>query len=285
MDRQSRKMHRTSTFQHQFCAGVLAGGTAVLLLHPLDLLKTRFQATNTNDSSYFNIGRQLGGLARQGPQELYRGFTANLMASVVSWGTYFGLYHLTKLWWPSERPHEILISSATAGILTVFVANPLWMAKTRICQPNSSEKSLYHCLCKAWSSERLAGLYKGLVPGLAGTSHGAVHFLVYESLKNRIRKGREPFSSFSVTEVLSMSMTSKVIASTSTYPMQVIRCRMQLLNSPTTSIWKTVYGAWKNEGLRAFYKGLVPNTLRVLPGTCITFITYEKAIQWMTSKT
>jgi solute carrier family 25 folate transporter 32 len=32
---------------------------------------------------------------------------------------------------------------------------------------------------------------------------------------------------------------------------------------------------YRFEGVTGFYKGLVPNALRVLPGTCITFVVYE----------
>lgn len=32
---------------------------------------------------------------------------------------------------------------------------------------------------------------------------------------------------------------------------------------------------YKGEGLKAFYKGLAPNAVRILPGTCVTFVVYE----------
>lgn len=35
------------------------------------------------------------------------------------------------------------------------------------------------------------------------------------------------------------------------------------------------YNLLSNEGLLGFYKGLGPSTVRVLPGTCITFLVYE----------
>ena len=32
---------------------------------------------------------------------------------------------------------------------------------------------------------------------------------------------------------------------------------------------------WKYEGVKGFYKGLVPSLMRVVPATMITFVTYE----------
>jgi solute carrier family 25 folate transporter 32 len=34
------------------------------------------------------------------------------------------------------------------------------------------------------------------------------------------------------------------------------------------------------EGYVGFYKGLAPNIIRVLPGTCITFLVYENLTQY-----
>jgi solute carrier family 25 folate transporter 32 len=35
---------------------------------------------------------------------------------------------------------------------------------------------------------------------------------------------------------------------------------------------------WKYEGMYGFYKGILPNLLRVTPACCITFLVYEKII-------
>ena len=45
--------------------------------------------------------------------------------------------------------------------------------------------------------------------------------------------------------------------------------------SPYTSIRDVVARTYRGEGLKAFYKGLAPNLVRILPGTCVTFVVYE----------
>lgn len=274
----SRHDHRL--MWSQFVAGAVAGGTAVVLLHPLDLLKTRFQATFVNDRILFDLRRQSADLYKAGWPAMYRGFTANLAGSTVSWGLYFLLYRWMKTWWPQQRPPEVFVSAAMAGMLTVLVANPLWMAKTRICQPGSRETSLVRCLKSAWRAEGIRGLYRGLLPGLFGTSHGAVQFVVYEELKRRQRQWalqRPP----TATEFLLMSSISKVAASVVTYPYQVIRCRTQLADTHFDNIRQIIKQTWRNEGARGFYKGIVPSTVRVLPGTTITFLVYEKLSSYL----
>ena len=37
---------------------------------------------------------------------------------------------------------------------------------------------------------------------------------------------------------------------------------------------------WAEEGVRGFYRGLGTNLVRVLPGTCVTFVVYEN-LAWL----
>lgn len=86
-----------------------------------------------------------------------------------------------------------------------------------------------------------------------------------------------------------MSMSSKLVAMSITYPYQVVRSRAQIKNSPSSSghqlnIVEILKRTWKVEGLRGFYKGIVPSALRVLPGTGITFLIYENCTKYLQSQ-
>ena len=78
-----------------------------------------------------------------------------------------------------------------------------------------------------------------------------------------------------------MSGTSKVAAILATYPYQVVRSRIQ--NHATSHIYPNIPTCirltYAQEGLRGFYKGLAPNLVRILPGTCVTFVVYEN-VSW-----
>ena len=81
------------------------------------------------------------------------------------------------------------------------------------------------------------------------------------------------------------------VASTTTYPLQVIKARLQQRSqvievSETTGeviVSKREYSGVldctrriiKNEGMNGFFKGCVTNALRVAPSAAITFVTYE----------
>ena len=81
------------------------------------------------------------------------------------------------------------------------------------------------------------------------------------------------------------------VASTTTYPLQVIKARLQQRSqvieiSETTGeviVSKREYSGVldcirriiKNEGMNGFFKGCLTNALRVAPSAAITFVTYE----------
>jgi solute carrier family 25 folate transporter 32 len=59
----------------------------------------------------------------------------------------------------------------------------------------------------------------------------------------------------------------------------VVRARIQ--NGPPggeNTIPKVIARTYRQEGFLAFYKGLGTNALRILPGTCTTFVVYENLV-------
>ena len=79
------------------------------------------------------------------------------------------------------------------------------------------------------------------------------------------------------TEYIFASGASKFVAIALTYPYQVVRARIQNTNT-SLSIPSVIRSVWRYEGLRGFYKGLGTNALRILPGTCTTFVVYENLV-------
>ena len=159
-------------------------------------------------------------------------------------------------------------------------------------------------------AEGVAGLYKGLSPSLFLVSHGALQFTAYERLKRiavharasssstDARAGDEP----SAFECAWLGVASKLFASAITYPSQVVRARMQQRGGAeggavaatatgTTSGSGSGSGSspggryvgfaqslgeiLRREGAAGLYKGMVPNVLRTLPSSGVTFLVYE----------
>jgi solute carrier family 25 folate transporter 32 len=92
-----------------------------------------------------------------------------------------------------------------------------------------------------YSSEGIKSFYSGLTPALLGLTHVAVQFPAYEFLKTKFTgegMGGAVSSSHDSKHnpqwlgVLSASILSKILASSATYPHEVIRTRLQTQRRP-----------------------------------------------------
>ena len=83
---------------------------------------------------------------------------------------------------------------------------------------------------------------------------------------------------------LTMAAASKVVAVATTYPYQVVRARLQDQESKFEGALDTICRTYRYEGIRAFYKGLVPNIIKVTPSVCITFVVYEHLSHYLLGK-
>ena len=259
----------------------------------------------------------------------YKGMGPAMVASAGSWGAYFYLYEYSKeRKLRYNRQHGIdsgeklrftdhLLSGVEAGVVLVVAFNPFWLIKTRLALQGSGlgqngpaarpqYSGAYHALRTIVREEGVLGLYRGLLPALFLTSHGAIQFAMYEKLKvlseRHLSQERREGAPWAVSVV--SGGLSKVIASTVTYPYQVIKSRLQqrddVILSPAgreassgaakgavaTALKPRYEGMidcvrqiWRHEGLMGYFRGVVPNALKVAPSAALTFFVYEEVLK------
>lgn len=296
------KHHKAAPWVHAL-SGTVAGGVATVALHPLDLLKTRLQV---QDGLNLYKGPRYQGLfdairsifVKEGLIGFYKGLSPNVIGSSASWGIYFYAYTFFKNQWvriqetkTSTTSHHIF-SAIQAGVVTSCFTNPIWVVKTRMQLQASVEHNNYRGVFDAlrviWREEGFIGFYKGFIPALFGVSHGVVQFATYEELKKITLSWKNPGQSLDHSDVLVIGGVSKVFASAATYPYQVVKSRLQ--ERPVGNVAKysgvidVISKILKYEGVYGFYKGLIPNLLRVTPSAAITFLVYEYLLALYSSK-
>src|SRR5690242_5292938 len=271
-------------------AGFSAGVVSCLAAHPLDLLKNRLQLNTATRSRLGDSLRILRNVVRDegGASALYRGLWPNLLGNSLGWGLYFLFYGNLKDLLQARKPAgeslgsaEFFSASIVAGLSTGFCTNPIWVVKTRMLERGANHPSAYRSmragLAHVYATRGLRGLWAGFVPSSLGVLHGAVQFSIYETMKKRRAAHLAPHERLSNWDYMYMSGGSKLLAGAITYPYQPIRARLQQYEAAAryTGLWDVLRKTYRNEGFLAFYKGVVPNTLRVIPTTVVTFLVYE----------
>ena len=288
-----------------FAGGFCGGFVPTLLLHPFELVKIRLAAAapaatlvgvkdkQQTTAAYRTLTSGIREIYSEGGlRAFYGGVSANVAGNALAWGSYLAVYGNCKKLLAnqlgyrsqSELPSAYLFGlGITSGVVTLAVTNPIWVAKTRLCLQYGSVSSphtytgLVDCLRKTYRVEGIAGFYRGFTPGLLGTAHGAVQMTLYDRSKYLYtRYKNQPLDSqLSATEYILISAISKMLASTIMYPYQVIRIRLQDHNRKWKGVGDVIRTTWRTESVRGFYRGLVPNLLRVTPHTALTLTIYE----------
>ncbi|PPS08314.1 hypothetical protein GOBAR_AA12327 [Gossypium barbadense] len=178
-------------------------------------------------------------------------------------------------------------AGACAGIIAMSATYPMDMVRGRLTVQTEKlprqYRGIFHALSTVLREEGPRALYKGWLPSVIGV----VNWLI-----KRKPLGLVEDSELGVTTRLACGAAAGTIGQTVAYPLDVIRRRMQMVG------WKdaasVVTGDGKNkapieyngmvdtfrktvryEGFGALYKGLVPNSVKVVPSIAIAFVTYE----------
>nr|CDS27207.1 mitochondrial folate transporter:carrier [Hymenolepis microstoma] len=293
----------------QLAAGIAGGSVTTAILHPLELAKIRLQVNEgnrvvkTRPASSRLLGTLREVYCAKGAIGLYQGSVVNIVGNAVSWGLYFMFYGALKNYAQNGDTCKQLGSAEYLGLATIsstavlWMTNPIWIAKTRIClqyetiacnasaSMSSNRLTTWRCLYGIWQSEGIRGFYRGLLPGMFGVTSGALQFLLYEQFRNQYNGyHRRPIDThLKAPEYLLMGIISKSLSTTLTYPFQVIRTRLQEQHRTYNSISCLLKSIWKFEGVRGYYKGLLPNLLRTAPACGLMFVVYENSLNYLTS--
>ncbi|KAF5935325.1 hypothetical protein HYC85_026454 [Camellia sinensis] len=281
---------------------------------PSERLKILLQVQNPHSIKYSGTVQSLKYIWRtEGLRGLFKGNGTNCARivpnSAVKFFSYeeaskgiLGLYrHQTGKEDAELTPLLRLGAGACAGIIAMSATYPMDLVRGRLTVQTEASprqyRGIFHALSSVFHEEGPRALYKGWLPSVIGViPYVGLNFSVYESLKDWLIKTR-PFglvedSELSVTTKLACGAAAGTVGQTVAYPLDVIRRRMQMVGWKDAASLVTGDGKSKapleysgmvdafrktvrHEGFRALYKGLVPNSVKVVPSIAIAFVTYE----------
>lgn len=269
-------------------AGAASGFLAGVVVCPLDVVKTRLQAQESGAHYRGFLGTFRTIFHEEGIRGLYKGVVPVTIGYLPTWAIYFTVYERAKGFYPEYFSRTFGVSvdwlnhfaaSITAGISSSCLVNPIWVVKTRLMIQTGKEDVVYNgtidAFRKMYRNEGLGVFYSGLVPSLLGLIHVGVHFPVYEALKKLF--GVDTGSN-KLGRLLLASSVSKMIASTITYPHEILRTRMQMQSSrnmPRRKILQECSRIYKRDSFKGFYAGYLTNLMRTVPASAVTLVSFE----------
>ncbi|KAL0489791.1 mitochondrial substrate carrier family protein B [Acrasis kona] len=284
-------------------AGGVSGAVSRTCAAPFERLKILFQVQDVSSHMTSNLNTDaaqqgkkyksiISGLMQIGKDEGYRGYFkgngTNIVRVVPYTAAQFLSYEKYKQYistYSSDGSLSVpqrLLCGGLAGMTSVIVSYPLDVVRCRLSaqQDRIVYKGIGDALVVIFKQEGISGLYRGLVPTLYGIApYVALNFTLYERLKFYAMQYQKS-EDLGIVMKLGLGAVSGTVAQTITYPFDVVRRRMQMLGYggqkvAYTSMTEGFKHVYKKYGFFGFYKGLVPNYLKVIPVVSINFIVYE----------
>ncbi|KAL5581484.1 hypothetical protein UlMin_013926 [Ulmus minor] len=173
-----------------------------------------------------------------------------------------------------------LIAGGVAGATSRTFTAPLDRLKV-ILQVQTTEAHIMPAVRTIWKEGGLLGFFRGNgLNVLKVAPESAIRFYTYEMLKTVIvdAKGGEKSDIGTLGRLLAGGIAGAV-AQTAIYPMDLVKTRIQIYKGDgkkIPSIGTLSKDILVKEGPRAFYRGLVPSLLGIVPYAGIDLAAYEK---------
>lgn len=269
----------SSPLLKSFLAGTVSGTCSTLLFQPLDLLKTRQQASvqkGVRKKNVLKIIRKV--LQKETITGFWRGVTPSIARCVPGVGVYFCSLHwlTTEFTSGNASPVEAMFLGALARSFSGVILLPFTVIKTRFESGEYNYRGVSQALRSIYVSEGARGLYCGLIPTLVRDApFSGIYLLFYTSMKNVVPQGWKEGHSAPPT-YFCCGMVSGLLAAMATQPADVIKTQIQLYPYRFHNIPDVVSHLYKEHGIRVFYTGIVPRLLRRTLMTAMAWTVYEQ---------
>jgi solute carrier family 25 protein 34/35 len=236
--------------------------------------------------------------ANEGIRGIQKGLTLAYPYTITMNGTRLGSYDTCKNFvsdFTGIQKTDLrvgMFSGATTGAIGSLLANPFYVAKTRLqCQSEFLPVGYQHhyknglnALVSVWKDEGVSGYFRGAQAAIIRMiMASAVQLGTYDKAKELVVKHfhmREALPAFCIAACISSVLMTIVLN-----PFDVVLTRLQ--NQPIIEGKGTYYKGWfdcifkiaKIEGLYGFYKGTITHYARLAPHTVLLLVVFDKVKQ------
>lgn len=271
------------TLRQHAIAGAIARCAAQTVVHPLNVAKTILQTHNGGETLRRSLSTLDGARLT-----LTRGIGAQALLSLPNGAINFWAMEcarrttdaaLTSLSLSAPKPAVDVLSASFGTALGTFVSLPQSIINDQIMSGKHSN------LRQAVTSIGWRGLYPPATwraALLSKVPSYALNWACYQELRRWRASSRNcSVDDFTPMEDIAIGAVASCISVCVMIPLDTVKVRMTTLNFGRgvayAGVGDAVTRMLKEEGVRAFYRGLPPRLLSVVPMTAIQFTVYELA--------
>lgn len=166
--------------------------------------------------------------------------------------------------------------------LTHTMVVPLDLVKCRLQVDSAKYKSVFNGFRITMAEEGIKGLSKGWAPTFFGYSmQGLCKFGLYEVFKVLYSDaiGEENSYLWRTSLYLASSASAEFFADIALSPMEAAKVKIQTTPGFANTLREALPKMYADEGITAFYKGLVPLWMRQIPYTMMKFACFERTLE------
>ncbi|EGC32894.1 hypothetical protein DICPUDRAFT_98737 [Dictyostelium purpureum] len=284
-------VQKSQPLWHNFVSGGIAGVSEILVMYPLDVVKTRQQLKVGQGESMMT---SLIHMVKHDGIKMYRGIVPPILVEAPKRAIKFAsnkFYEKQILsFYGNAKPTQgqAIGAGVLAGITEAFIVVPFELVKIRLQAKENMGKytSTLDCVAKTFRAEGFTGFFKGLESTVwrhacwNGGYFGLIH-TVKSALPKPTNEKQTLLNNFVAG---GLAGTFGTILNT---PADVVKSRIQ---NQTGGVRKynwcipSIFTVAREEGIGALYKGFLPKVLRLGPGGGILLVVNEFVMKLLAGK-
>ncbi|XP_068175358.1 mitochondrial coenzyme A transporter SLC25A42-like isoform X2 [Antennarius striatus] len=285
---QAKDLRSNGTTLDSLLCGALAGAIAKTVIAPLDRTKIIFQVSSKRFSAKEAFRLLYCSYMKDGLLSLWRGNSATMVRVMPYAAIQFCSHEQYKkqlagyygYQGKALPPFPRFLAGSLAGTTAAMLTYPLDMVRARMAvTAKEMYSNIMHVFVRISQEEGVKTLYRGFTPTILGViPYAGITFFTYETLKKlhtEKTKRSQPYP----FERLAFGASAGLIGQSASYPLDVVRRRMQtagVTGSSYSTILQTMREIVTHEGIVCgLYKGLSMNWVKGPIAVGISLSTFD----------
>ncbi|KAM9491505.1 mitochondrial glycine transporter B isoform 2-T5 [Salvelinus alpinus] len=271
-----------------FMCGSLSGTCSTLLFQPLDLVKTRLQTLQNNmKPGAPKVGMMtvlIQVIRTESFLGLWKGVSPSFVRCIPGVGIYFSTFYSLKQHYFQEgrapNAGEAVLLGAGARAVAGVCMLPVTVIKTRFESGRYNYVSILGALKSVCETEGPRALFSGLTATLLRDAPFSGIYVMFYSQAKRSLPPEVSSSPYAPLGNFGCGVMAGVLASVVTQPADVVKTHIQVSPAHWTTKDAIRY-IYTEHGLRGFFRGAVPRSLRRTLMAAMAWTVYEQLMARM----